>query len=617
MVSKPQWTGIHVATARSDQPSYYGPISSFYFMSRMGRYLTQTLQEPFADRNLQPRGANRKIHLGDLEEADTGVVSAIHSRDEDEIMKPLSRTQEESFIRFFWEGYHALMPILDEADFHAHYSSLWDTSKPYRKHSALADIIIALCLQYGHAFIPRDIVNASGDSRSDNSSDEAAIAGRRYYRRAQSLLTADLESPSLTTVQCYTFSAAYLCCASFHNMCHLTTGQAIRSAQVLGLHLEPAKELSFKEQELRKRVWWTLWTLDAKISSKLGRPVFVDRSQVTVTFPSDGMEADIQSGSSLRSSGLDITWLTYGLENLKLLLTVVDVYDAFFMKCGEVMGQNGLSSLYADSQTLETCAEFLTSKIKCLRDWADQVPLGLKTPRRNGGEPYSADRSVLDIDPLAPIWLQRQSVLLELIYHSMIVNLSRPFITFDSYSGTYIPSVERHATTCVDHAIAYTLIMHQAVMETDIMSGWSDYFSWQYNSAITIVGFILANPIHPATSRCRQTLDKAVAIFDLFGANFGVSADAAMIIRGLITKADKISGRLGSGITSNAPPPADDIEHINLQDGDLSRLNLESQNDPDYFNQFMDWALSVDSFNSFNNFFDSNNPADPWAFGQL
>lgn len=537
--------------------------------------------------------------------------AASSTRDSEANMQALSRAQEESFIRLFWEGYHCVMPVVDEVDFQKHYASLWDTSEPSRKQSPLVDIIMALCLQYGHSFIPRDMRNAS---HSDASSGDAGVAGRWYYRRSQSLLTADLESPTLTTVQCYIFTSVYLCCASFQNMSHIILAQAIRSAQILGLHLEPPSDLPYGERELRKRVWWILWVLDAKMCSKLGRPFLVDRSQVTVTQSSDGLEAATYNGATLGSFSPSVTWLTYSLHLQTLYLAVVDIYDALFIKCGQVMSETGLTSLYTSPQALETCAKLLATKMPALRGWMSSVPEDLKNPRRNGGNPYSTDRSALEIDPLAPTWLQRQRVSLELLYHSKIVNLTRPFITFPPHSG-YAPTVERHATTCVDHAISFTLIMHQVVTETDLMSGWSEFFSWQWNAAITLVGFILANAIHPATARARQALEKAIQTFNFFGSNFAVSADAAGISGDLMKKADILAGRLSSGIT----PETDVATSLSAETGGsgdgVSSMD-QGQGGTNDFTQFMDWALSVDSFNNFQTFFDSSNPPDPWAFTQ-
>lgn len=617
-VSKPQWEGIYVATSRSDQTSYYGPSSHFYYVSRIGAYLNKALQQPCAARSMQPNEARRNAALTNPNEVDEREIQSYPTAGGGSQTPLMTRMQEEYFLSLFWESYHCFSPIVDEVEFRRHYASLWEPSKPYRKQSPLVDLVLALCLQYGYTFIPRDT-----SSDRDGASDDATMAGRWYYRRAQSLLTADLESPTITTVQSLIFSITYLCCASFQNMAHVTMAQAVRTAQILGLHLEPPADMPLAERELRKRIWWVLWTIEAKTSSKLGRPISADRSQFTVTLPSDNMEAASANGATLGAYG-NVTWLTYAVQMHKLVIASFDIHQAIYTKYGEAITQSNTNSLYKDPQALESCAELLATRIPALKAWADQVPSDMKTPRRQGGEPFAIDRTPVDTDPLAPTWLQRQRICLELMYHTQFVNLCRPFVAFYSNASTYTPIAERHAAACVNHAIAHTLIMHQVVTETDFMGGWSEFFFWQWNAAITITGFILAYPIHPSTANARKALEKAVAIFDNFGGNFCVAADAAKITRDLMSKADLLAGRLRDGIApgttldkvAGADATTNGGEVINMTDDGLAWLDPSEQNDPNYFSEFMDWALSVDQFNSFERFFDSNNPADPFQFGQ-
>ncbi|KAH7166457.1 fungal-specific transcription factor domain-containing protein [Dactylonectria macrodidyma] len=564
--SKPQWRGIYVDTARSDQPSYYGASSSFYFVSRIGGYLGKALQLPCADQAMQLPGPSKKVHL----DAEARGSSEDPAASVNERPRFMSRSQEESLLRLFWEGYHCIAPVIDEVEFRKHYASLWEPSRACRKPSPLVDIILALCLQYGYAYIPQAVATST---EGEASLDDATIAGRWYYRRSQSLLMADLESPSISTVQSYIFASMYLCCASFQNMSHIITAQAIRTAQVLGLHVEPPADMPHGERELRKRIWWAVWMSDTKISYKLGRPFLVDRAQVTATMFSDDIEAASYNGATLGSYGPNVTWLSYAIHNHRLFHTMMDIYDPLWGRFGEVISQNGLSCVYTDPDAVETCAKLLATKLPAIKSWVDNVPVELKMQRRGGGEPYSTGCLAVEIEALAPTWLQRQRVCLELTYHNVVINLTRPFITFYSHPGTYTPVAERHATTCVDHAVSFTLIMHQIVTESDLMSGWSEYFSVQWNAAITLVGFVLAYPIHQATLKARNALDKAVAVFDVFGANFAATA-------------------WGNTDGSN--------------DG-LAWLDPSQQ---DGFGQFMDWALSVDSFNSFERFFNPGNPAD-------
>ena len=125
----------------------------------------------------------------------------------------LTGTQEDYFLGLFWQSYHCTLQIIDEVAFREHYKSLWPTSGTSRNPSAL---VLALCMQYGVAFVPRS--SAAVEPKVDVDSNNATIAGRWLYRRSQTLLACELESPSITTLQCYIFSVYYLCSASFNNM---------------------------------------------------------------------------------------------------------------------------------------------------------------------------------------------------------------------------------------------------------------------------------------------------------------------------------------------------------------------------------------------------------------
>lgn len=140
---KPQWKGIYVDTAHSGRLSYYVAASSFYYVSRIGSYLGNALQQPHAAGSIQLRGPNRRVRRDTKKEPVDSGEGPVPDRSD----RFLSRVQEESVIRLFWEGYHCLLPVVDEVNFRTHYASLWEPRRPHRAHSPLVDVILALCLQ--------------------------------------------------------------------------------------------------------------------------------------------------------------------------------------------------------------------------------------------------------------------------------------------------------------------------------------------------------------------------------------------------------------------------------------------------------------------------------------
>lgn len=614
--SRKYWEGIHTSTAQSHQTQYYGPSSSFYFIGRMSSYLGMALQQPHLDQHMQPNSASKALATptspwrGNLEEVRMPTDGATP-------VDYLTGTQEDYFLGLFWQSYHCTLQIVDEVDFKEHHKSLWATPGTPRKPSALVDIILAICMQYGVAFIPRN--GSTKVPKVDVDGNDATIAGRWLYRRSQTLLSAELESPSIMTLQCHIFSVYYLCNASFQNMAHSNLALAVRTAQILGLHLEPPESMPRKERELRKRLWWTLYAVESKTCMKLGRPWSAQISQATCSLPADDHELALLSGSNFASYGENVTWLTYNLQNTKLVLTARAVYVAFYDKCADVLGANNGRTLYADPQAMESCAKVLLSSMQSFQAWLHELPDALQTKRKGTGKPFSTDRSPLEVEPFAPMWLQRQRLLLELLYHNLAMNLYRPFISFLMTSSPSTMTAEGHATSCVNHAMAITHIMHQILTETDILSGWHEAYQWQWNATLSMIGFILAYPLTPSSPSARGVINSAISVFENFGNNFAVATSAANVTRDLAAKADCLVDHLRSNLAtpqaSSSSSVSNDVE--SLHPSSFSPNNLltnHGHNDAAVVSQLddassamgqheaansIDMAFFVDFFNSF------------------
>lgn len=592
----------------------------------MSSYLGTALQQPHFDHHMQPNSASRSfasptsLKRGNLEETS---IPADGSTTGDY----LTATQEDYFLDLFWQSYHCTLQIIEEAEFREHYKSLWLTSGTSRKPSALVDIVLALCMQYGVASVPRS--NAATEPKLDVDSSDATIAGRWLYHRSQTLLTCELESPSITTLQCYIFSVYYLCSASFQNMAHSTLALATRTAHILGLHLEPPADMPRNQRELRKRLWWTLYTIESKTCMKLGRPWSAQISQVSCSLPADDQELALLSGSNC-ASAQDVTWLTYSLQNTKLVLAARAIYIAFYDKCADILGAKDGTIFYSDPQTLEDCAEFLLSSMKCLEIWLHNLPKALKTKRKGTGEPFSTDRSLLEMELFAPLWLRRQRLLLELLYHNLAMNLYRPFICFSTESSSCLPLAKGNAISCVNHAIAITHIMDQMLTETNMLSGWHEAYQWQWNATLSMIGFILAYPLDPSTPSTRKAIDSAISVFQEFGNNFAIAASAAKVTRDLTIKADLLIDRFQGNLVTPNPPSSNIVETLRISSSPNpsnthdDSTGIGSQPDEESFALIqnavagsMDLAFTVDSFNTLEPLWSaSDNTIGLWNFTQ-
>lgn len=652
------WDGIHTSTARSAQKTWYGPASLVYFIGRLDRFLSQVLLQPSSESELQPKAASKFLDGPTSTRLDEEAGEKRHGRPVDtprsgqsrdailqhsaagkgnwdmdaqhqsSVTEHLTPTQEEYFLNLFWQSYHTSFPILDHDVFQKHYDSLWESSTKDRKPSALVDMVIALCMQYGTAIVSPDSARPNArELKAKAYSNDATIAGRWHYRRCQALLASELESPTISTLQCHILTVIYLCCASFQNMADSTLALATRTAVMLGLHLEPGLSVPRKQREQQKRLWWCLCVLEAKTSMKLGRPFLVDVGDTTCGLPGDAREVAQLSGSQFAAPGEHATWLTFNLQNTKLVLATRAVYTAFYKECTQGSSNGSAdrhhTAVSDEPQVLARSVhtEVLNRHIGTLHRWVEDVPLVLKTRRRNNGAAFSTDLSKLDIEQFSPLWLQRQRLLLELLYHNLLLNLHRPFISFIAESSlspqpmsapsstsskrsspftdggragarrpSKIDGSQAHADTCARHATALTHIMHQVICSTDILSGWNEAFQWQWNAAMTLVGYCFSHhsqgsktsqsPPYSAdgthkpsplfgsqgihadgknsstAEAARNAIDLCVEIFDIFGKSFVVAASAAEVIRDLRVTLDYVSGQRRSGGGAGAGLPS-------------------------------------------------------------
>jgi hypothetical protein len=466
------WEGIRLRPARSSHDTWFGPSSLYFFIKRLSLCLSASLQQTqSADHMLLCSESSGNLLDGPTPAIEQQSTPLIEDLNGDKAYAELSPTQEEYFLNLFWESYHtSLFAILDEAEFKKHYQSLWTTSGSVRKPSALVDIVLAMCLQYGISKLP------VGKQGSIAGNTDATIAGRWHYRRCQTLLTHELESPTISTLQCHLLCAIYLCGGSFHNMVDSSCSLAVKTAYMLGLHLQPPPTMPEREREKRKRLWWAVYVLDSKTGMKLGRPFLLHDSHAMPGLPGDSLEAANLSGSTFAPIGDNVTWLTFNLHHAKLFKTVRAAHTAFYDRDLDIRdGQ----TIWDNSQAQETSAELLLPYTKDLQEWINGVPNALKTERQNDGRPLSTDGSALEIEQFAPLWLQRQRLLIELTFHTLCINLYRPIIPLGSASTSGLVT-EEMAMTCAAHAIALTKIAHQVLTSTSILDGWHEVFQWQW-----------------------------------------------------------------------------------------------------------------------------------------
>ncbi|KAF4944204.1 hypothetical protein FGADI_12858 [Fusarium gaditjirri] len=452
-------------TNQSSAPStqFYGPSSTYYFIHCISQRLKANGTALGADQephSLIPNSASRSMvnvistpdaELDEHQTSDNAVPTrAPHGLTEKTISgKDLSATQEAFFLDLFWDSWHCCYQLLDEEELKAHYKSLWNGPGNTRKDSPLVDIVLALCMQFGVTSLPRQ-----NSYKAEINSRDAAVAGRWLYQRCQRLISCDMERPTLETFQCQLWSAIYLANASYQNMAQNMLSVAVRTAYTLGLHIEPANDLSIREREARKRAWCIMFMFETRSCIRLGRPWVTQTQPISPLLPT--------SDRGHVAAGVD--QLRYTTERAKLTKIARSAIDSAssFRPRGE-----------ASTATPDSLQNVFASSMDEIRAWAESLPQMLKTERRGGGKPLSTDLSEIEIEPFAPLSLRRQRLMLELFYHELMLTLGRHLISRSLTRSGSIQIYSSHevADISVLHAAATTKLLHQVYQEYEILNG--------------------------------------------------------------------------------------------------------------------------------------------------
>ncbi|KAJ5989586.1 C6 transcription factor [Penicillium waksmanii] len=444
-----------------------------------------------------------------------------------------------------------MYPIIGETEFRKYYDSLWNDSSfpPARNQSPLVDSIMAICMQYGSTFLISD-----DDMLSTDDVDHAKVASQNSYAlycRSQRLLLAVIENPSMMTLQSYIYCIIYLYNTSSLNAAYAMLGNASRVAQTIGLQFQPARITSVADQQLRARVWSVMTMLDSQLSMGLGRPATINGEQSSLGSPGHSQEHASLSGSMLMSPNHDdITWLSFHANCAQLVNSVQHIQYDFSKRVIQAQEQHAVKSFYDSPVALEELASFLGQEVRSVYKWAENVPESLKIPRKGSGESFSTERTLLKFDTFSPIWLQRQRLLLEIIYHHLQLSNFRSFLRLPPGSSFITPLSDCHSINCLNHAISLTKIINQVLTDTDLLRGWSPVIQYQWDSALCILGFTLTNPVCPPSPTARKCLQTAISSFEIMGKYFAASREAAQLLRRFASQAEMLVQQFHNNLSS-------------------------------------------------------------------
>ncbi|KAJ5098287.1 hypothetical protein N7532_005288 [Penicillium argentinense] len=117
--------------------------------------------------------------------------------------------------------------------------------------------------------------------------------GSVFFSHAKALIPEIIERSCLRSVQAPFVLGVYLMPACAVGTSYVYLGLAVRKALVADLHLEvDDHSMSQRDKEIRRRLWWSIYSLERCTTTKLNRACSVDAKIITAALPSQCASLD-------------------------------------------------------------------------------------------------------------------------------------------------------------------------------------------------------------------------------------------------------------------------------------------------------------------------------------
>ncbi|OKL58584.1 hypothetical protein UA08_06375 [Talaromyces atroroseus] len=112
--------------------------------------------------------------------------------------------------------------------------------------------------------------------------------GKIFYSHAKTLVPDIIERPNIVTVQAIYLLGVYLMPASAISSSYIYLGLALRTALTINLHMDNSDDvtLSSTDKEIRRRLWWSIYSLERTTTLKLNRPRSISADIISAPIPS-------------------------------------------------------------------------------------------------------------------------------------------------------------------------------------------------------------------------------------------------------------------------------------------------------------------------------------------
>jgi len=258
-----------------------------------------TIQESPSD-EAQPHPASAEEHLSQLlsrvrEAMYGGAVSTrqeaphnagrINSKDDGQFREILKQFPPKSVADFLSSCCYELATdsffYFDQHDFQRQLDEVYlDDSSRLREDG------IFLCLVLMVFALGSQFANLKTKTSTAWNPGTSSCPGRYFYSVASRLLPMATFECSIRAMQTCLLTAIYLLPEHVYDKGYLFLNHALRIAISLDLHRQKADAKDYCQgSEIKRRLWWSLFSLDRTVSIKLGRPASIATSEIRTPFP--------------------------------------------------------------------------------------------------------------------------------------------------------------------------------------------------------------------------------------------------------------------------------------------------------------------------------------------
>ena len=263
----------------------------------------------------------------------------------------------DSLLDVYFRRTHKLYPFIHEGDFRAEYEGMWQRGSSKDQRFPWFGVL--------------NMVFAYGCESCASIPTQTALAvAAPYVARAKDIVLAHaLKASTLETIQALLLVCNYLHGTGELNECWNLAGLLTRTAQGLGLHVNPsAGKFLPIERELRKRAWAGCLVLDRSLSLTCGRPPSLGVEKLDVDLPLEIDDQYIRNDTVTprQPSGTPST-ISFFVSTLRLSYIVSDVSTNLYLRDFDQSSTD--TALYGTSQSgVARCNQYVVLNIILLRE---------------------------------------------------------------------------------------------------------------------------------------------------------------------------------------------------------------------------------------------------------